>query len=138
MSYLSERISYLKGLAEGLNIDRETREGRFMLALVSVMDDMADVLDEMEGQNAELLDAIEDLQGTGYRFRTDDALDDDDGQDGSDIYEEFVALECPECGEVVYFDQSMLHSENDLICPECNAPIVTNVAETEDDEEDED
>jgi len=138
MSYLSERVSYLKGLAEGLNIDRETREGRFMLALVAVMDELVDALDELEEQNAELLDAVEDLQGTGYRFRTDDRLD-DDGEDGSDIYEEFVALECPECGEVVYFDQSMLHSENDLICPECNAPIVTNIAETEDgDDEDQD
>ena len=32
-------------------------------------------------------------------------------------------IECPNCGETVYFDVDMVDSEEGLICPNCNAEI---------------
>lgn len=128
MSYLSERISYLGGLAEGMEIGNETKEGRFLLALVSVMKEMVETIDEIEEKNEELLDYVQVLE---EKILDESGLE-DDTEEYENLCERFFAVECPECGEVVYFDQNMADSDNVLICPECNAPIK----DPDDDEED--
>ena len=139
MSYLSERISYLKGLSEGMSFEEDTKESRFMTALVSVMEEMVESIDDLEDQNVDLMERVHELEeqlqdfyvGCDCEHHQEDQEDDDEDE----VYDQFVAIECPECGEIVYFDQAMLQSDNDLICPECNASIVETV-EDEDDEED--
>ena len=41
MAYLAERVSYIKGLMDGMNIDLATNEGKLFKAIVDVLDDMA-------------------------------------------------------------------------------------------------
>ena len=48
MMSMGESVSYLKGLAEGLNIDKSTSEGKLLLAIVDVLDDMAAEIAEIE------------------------------------------------------------------------------------------
>ncbi|MFZ5975126.1 MAG: CD1247 N-terminal domain-containing protein [Bacillota bacterium] len=123
MSYLSERISYIRGLAEGMNIESETKEGRFLMALVSVTEEMVEAIDEIEDNNEELLDYIQVLEEK-VSFLDDDLEEyDEDDDEYADLCERFLAVECPECGEIVYFDHSMAGSGNELICPECNTPL---------------
>ena len=49
----------------------------------------------------------------------------DDEDEDEDYFDEddFVEVECPHCGETVYFDQEMLEGD-DLICPNCNETIL--------------
>ena len=35
---ISEKVAYLKGLAEGLQLDGETKEGKVLLAIIDVLD----------------------------------------------------------------------------------------------------
>jgi hypothetical protein len=36
MAYLSERVSYIKGLMEGMNLDTATNEGKLFKAIIDV------------------------------------------------------------------------------------------------------
>ena len=41
---IAEKIAYLKGLAEGLKLDEETKEGKVLLAVIDVLADISDEL----------------------------------------------------------------------------------------------
>ena len=48
---ISEKIAYLKGLMEGMNVDTESNEGKLFAAVVDVLDEIAleveDLTDEV-------------------------------------------------------------------------------------------
>ena len=35
----SEKVAYLKGLAEGLGVDKETKEGRILDSVIDILED---------------------------------------------------------------------------------------------------
>ena len=49
---ITEKVSYIKGLAEGLSLDETTKEGKLLAAVIDVLDDIAHQVDEMECVNA--------------------------------------------------------------------------------------
>ena len=38
---ITEKVSYIKGLAEGLNLDESSKEGKVLLAIIDALDDIA-------------------------------------------------------------------------------------------------
>lgn len=49
MSLLFERVSYLRGLADGLDIDKAKKEGKLLAEIVSVLEEMAYAIEDLEG-----------------------------------------------------------------------------------------
>ena len=47
---ISEKVAYLKGLAEGLNLDTDSKEGKLIAAIIDVLDDMAEKFAEVDDQ----------------------------------------------------------------------------------------
>ena len=45
---ISEKVAYLEGLAEGLALDTETKEGKLLAAIVDVLGEIAEELEEIE------------------------------------------------------------------------------------------
>ena len=45
---ISEKVAYLKGLAEGLKLDTESNEGKLFAAIIDVLEDMADEIADMQ------------------------------------------------------------------------------------------
>ncbi len=138
MGYLSEKAAYLKGLAEGLDIDKSSKEGKLLLALVEAFDEMAIEVDDMviiqedmQEQLDEVDEALSDLEEEFYELDDDfDDLDDLDDEDFDDEdledeeWEETYSFECPKCGDAVYIDLSLLDSEEEfVVCPNCNEHI---------------
>lgn len=119
---MGESVSYLKGLAEGLNIDKSTSEGKLLLAIVDVLDDMAAEIAEIEeaaDEQAELLDIIdEDLGSLEEDFYGDEDEDDDEDYCDGDLYE----VTCPNCGDEIYLDEDML-LEGNTNCPNCGEKL---------------
>lgn len=119
---MGESVSYLKGLAEGLNIDKSTSEGKLLLAIVDVLDDMAAEIAEIEeaaDEQAELLDIIdEDLGSLEEDFYGDEDEDDDEDCCDGDLYE----VTCPNCGDEIYLDEDML-LEGNTNCPNCGEKL---------------
>lgn len=61
MSYLRERVSYLIGLAEGMQMSELTNEGKLLRAIIDVMDDMALAIEDLENIQEYHSNQIDDL-----------------------------------------------------------------------------
>lgn len=116
-SYLSERVSYLKGLSDGLAVKDETAEGKLLLKIIDVLQDVSDAVDELQDDMDEMNEYVETIDEDLSELEDDLYEDDEDEEEG-----DFLEMECPHCHEVVYFDEQMLGQE-DMICPECHQPI---------------
>ena len=134
---LSEKSAYLKGLMDGLNLSKETPEGKMIAGIVDLLQDMtgtiadleenalavSDELDEIE----EDLDAIEEFlmdEDEDYEDDEDDFDDDEDFVDDDDEdfeYDEEVIYDvtCPTCGEELHLDEETILKES-IHCPKCN------------------
>ncbi len=119
---ITEKVAYLKGLAEGLALDEAKPEAKIIKAMMDVLDDIALTVSDLEdGMDllSEQLDAVdEDLDELeGYVYEDlddcccDDCCDDDE--------EEYYDVECPSCGEVICVDRDILE-EGSINCPKCN------------------
>ena len=131
---ISENAAYIKGLFEGYEIDKNTKEGRIISEMLNLLADMADKINALEADNRDLHEYVEELDhdlgeveeevyfsDDEYEDEYDDYddLNDDEDYEGED--EEFYEIECPSCGELVYFDESI--DLSDLICPACGEKI---------------
>lgn len=119
MSYLTEKMAYIGGLAEGLDIDETTKEGKLLMAIVEAIADIADEIDEIEEMQddiaAQLDEVDEDLDAIeSIIYDDEDDFDEDD---------EF-GIECPNCGDMIYLDAETLENCGDkIVCPGCNEEI---------------
>lgn len=118
--YINERVSYIQGLADGLGIDDATKEGKVIRAILDLLEDMCDeitAIDEACAELGEQVDAVdEDLSAIEDDFYGDDYLDEDDEYE--EIDGEVYEVECPECHDIIYLDESMLEDE-EMRCPNC-------------------
>ncbi len=124
-----EKVAYLKGLAEGLKINDEKPEGKLLMAIVDVLDDMALTVDDLDsglGEVYEIVDELDQDLGAveGDLYGLDDEDDDCCGGDDEDIYE----VECPSCDEVICIDGDML-DKGDMECPSCGELLEFDIEE---------
>ena len=132
---ISEKIAYLKGLMEGMNVDMESNEGKLFAAVV-------DVLDEIALEVEDLTDEVMEL-GDGLDVISDDLSDVEDivydDEDEEDEEEECYTTTCPECEEEIFFDDTMLE-DGEIICPNCGAKLefdLSDLADAADEDKDE-
>ena len=149
---LSEKSAYLKGLMDGLDLNKETAEGKMISGIVDLLQEMttsisdleenaiavSDELDEIEDD----LDAIEEfLMDEDDDFDDDYDEDDDYGftdDDGEDFdYDDEVVYDvtCPTCGEKLQLDEETILGDP-IHCPKCDELLEFEF--DEDDEADED
>lgn len=119
---VSEKVAYLKGLAEGLALDESKPETKIINAMMDVLDELALSVAELEdGMDllSEQVDAVDEdldeLESFVYEDLDDCCCDDccDDDE------EEYYDVECPGCGEVICVDRDILE-EGSINCPKCN------------------
>lgn len=144
---ITERIAYIKGLAEGLQLDKETKEGKLFGAIIEALEDIAlevtdltERVDMIDCDLADVEDYIDDLEEV---FDEDPDFDDDFWDDDDDEDEEgsVYEFECPNCHETVYFDESIFDEDEDfeLECPACHAKLeMDSLFEFDEDEDGED
>ncbi|MBO5050817.1 MAG: hypothetical protein J6D31_01335 [Clostridia bacterium] len=122
MMTLTENAAYLKGLAEGLNVDESKPEGKLITKMLALISDMADSISDLEDECEELRGYIEEIDDDlaaveDDLYEDEDEEDDFDDEDEDEEETDFYEVTCPSCGEAVCFDDS-LDPEN-LICPSC-------------------
>ena len=123
---ISEKVAYLKGLAEGLALDSDTKEGKLIAAIIDVLDDMAEKFVDLEDELCDVedgLDAVsDDLSDVEQAlYELDDDVDEDEDEDYDDDEEivfdedtlESGEIRCPNCGEKLEFDLSDLANAQD-------------------------
>ncbi len=141
---VSEKVAYLKGLAEGLGITDSTSEGKLMLAVIDVLDTMADELEAVDAHAKDLSDSISDINedmeyledlcigetdgDEGFRY----CGGEDDGEDGDAPScsgccpacgdEQEYEVTCPKCGETItVFEEDL--DFGSIRCPKCDAEL---------------
>ena len=62
MSEITNRAAYLMGLAEGLKIDEEKPEGKLIMAMIDLLNDMAEELEALDDEQAFVADQIDELE----------------------------------------------------------------------------
>ena len=124
---ISEKVAYLKGLMEGLDIDLESKEGKLFSAIVDVLDEvaltveeLADEVDALDTVVAEIDEDLGDVENEVY------------GEDGCDCCdcEDFEA-ECPNCGEIVELDCEDLEN-GVVVCPNCKEEFEIELDDDDD------
>lgn len=119
---ICEKISYIKGLADGLNLDTTTNEGKIISALIDLLEDVTAEICEIEDvceEMGEQIDAVdEDLSLVEDIVYDEDEDDCCDCCDDDELYE----IECPACHDTVYLDEDML-DEGGIECPNCGTPL---------------
>ena len=124
---ITEKVAYLKGLAEGMELDTDKKEGKLLSAIIDVLEDIALELEDIEDEQAELsegLDAVsDDLEDVeDVVFEDWDEDDDEYEEDELDEDEDCYATTCPTCEETIYFDESVL-ADGEVICPNCGEKL---------------
>ena len=151
---LSEKSAYLKGLMDGLDLNKDTAEGKMISGIVDLLQEMTTSISDLE-ENAiavsdELAEIEEDLD-TIEEFLMDEDDDDDFDEDydddddygfadddGEDFdYDDEVVYDvtCPTCGEKLQLDEETILGDP-IHCPKCNELLEFEF--DEDDEADDD
>ena len=115
-----EKVAYMKGLAEGLGLDTKSKDGKLFTIMMDILDDMALELHDLRTGQEELEDALDavsddlsDVESSLYE------LDDEDEEpQAGGVYQTI----CPNCGEDIYFDESVL-DDGAVECPDCGKQL---------------
>ena len=125
-----ESLGYLKGLLEGLDLDDNKKETKAIKAIVDVLEniveDIDDVADGMEIL-AEQIDAVDDDLADVEEFLFDD--DECDCCDCDDDCEsEMFEVECPLCGVEITVDEDTV-LDGKISCPNCGEMLEFEIEE---------
>ena len=139
---ITEKVAYLKGLAEGMELDTEKKEGKLLAAIIDVLDDIALEIADMKADQEELYDGLDavsdDLEDVeDVIFGEDEDEDEEDEEDFDEDDEDCYATTCPTCEETIYFDDSIL-SDGEVICPNCGEKLEFDLTSLDDEDSSED
>ena len=135
---LMEKVAYLKGMMNGLELEADKKETKVFNAIVDVLDELAstltDVVEETD-EMSELIDVLDQDLGDVEDVVFGDDEDDDECCCGDE--EETYEITCPTCGNTIYIDESML-DEGEMKCPNCGQELEFDLDIDEDEDDDHD
>lgn len=118
---IAEKVSYIKGLAEGLKLDTNTNEGKILAAIIDVLGDIALNIEDIDSDLADLTDVVGDVEDSLMDLEDEvygESDDDDDFGDEDDMYE----ITCPNCNNTITTDFDVI-ADGKLECPNCGSTI---------------
>lgn len=149
----SEKVAYVKGLAEGLGYNDKSKEGKVLAAILDILEDVAHDIEDLEENAWDLGEAIDqvsddlaDIEEAVYGDYDDEDEDDEDcggccgccededydGEDGEEPL--FYEVTCPKCGNTITIAEDVLDLGG-IECPNCGEELEFDGVE-EDGEDD--
>lgn len=122
MKNLKEKIAYLHGLTQGLDIEDASKEGRVLNGIIDVLEDLADQIEDIEIAHEDLEEYVETIDEDLYDLEGDVF-----GEDDIDM-EDMIEVECPKCREAVCFESEIMDDEDliEVTCPNCDEVVYVN------------
>ena len=140
---MMEKAMYLKGLCDGVELDKTTKEGKLIAALLDMVTEMAEEIDDLQEQIDELEDYCDELDSDLGDVEEvlldldDDCFDCDDDDDDEDDDDDDIDVdyECDgncagcdfDCGfdeDDEFFDDEDEDDEFfEVVCPACGDVI---------------
>jgi DNA-directed RNA polymerase subunit delta len=140
---LKARVSYLRGLADGVELGEETKEQKILQKMIDLLEGITEELEQVRVDYEELFEYTEaiddDLTELEDDFYEDEDDDDYDYDFDEDDFEGGFSIECPNCREIVVVDEDLLDQEEaiEVICPGCGEAVLIDDEEWEEAPEDE-
>ena len=135
-----EKVAYLKGLAEGMELNTEKKEGKLLSAIIDVLEDIALDLEDLWDNTMELtegldvvsedLEDVEDIVYDEFEEDYDEDEEDEYYEDELDEDEDCYATTCPTCEEEIFFDESILE-DGEVVCPNCGEKLEFDLSSIE-------
>lgn len=126
MKYIREKVSFIEGLVEGLELDLTTKEGKVLDRIIEVLGDMTDALEGLADAQEELEDYAEMIDDDLTELEEfildeeEDWFDDDESDWDDDESDDFYEVVCPGCGRV-YLAEFEDFDNDSVACPACGA-----------------
>ncbi len=131
MRNLKEKVAYLHGLTQGLNVNDHSSEGKILLNVIDVLDSFADEVQNVNLAQVELEDYVESID-EDLTDLEDQIYEEFDYEEDEDNYDEtddnMVEVACPACHELVTFESGILDDDDDIevTCPYCGGVVYDN------------
>ena len=130
---ISEKVAYLKGLAEGLNIDTDkSKEGKLINVMIGILEEIGLAIEDLEenslalGEEIDVLsDDLADVEAVVFDDEDEDEYDEDDEEEYDD---DWFEVECPNCDEVLVVDEDALE-EGYIKCPNCDTEYSLDLSD---------
>ena len=129
MSKLTDRVSYLKGLADGMQLDMEQGSNKLMMEILNLLGDVTEEMDELEEDMEELDEYVESIDDDLADLEEVLFGDDEDEDEDEDYDDEIILYACPNCGHEIQFLASNVDFDEETLCPECGKPIFPELEE---------
>ena len=123
----TEKVAYIRGLAEGLELDDSKKEVKVLNAIIDLLDDLAMSLADLEdgySDMADQLDAVDEDLGS----LEDDFYGDDEDDEDTCYYE----VTCPNCHETICLSEDIIE-DGQMDCPNCGETLEFDIDECDDD-----
>ena len=133
-----DKIAYLKGLLDGQEIDRNSKDGKVLFAICDALDEAVKYIEELEDRVAELEELCdildEDLGDMEELLLRDEDDEVCEGCNFEDLYdddedEQYETI-CPTCGKCILLDERTLE-EGETVCPNCGEELEFDFDERE-------
>ena len=117
MRDINEKVSYLQGLCEGLNVSDGNPQGKIITGILGVLDDISGILVDMRSEFNIVKEYIESIDDDLFE------LEENIKQDRN-----VIELSCDNCGEELCFDADLVEEDDviEIICPRCNEVVFIN------------
>lgn len=124
---ISEKIAYIQGLADGLELEEESDEGRVIGEMLRVLSDVADHLTGLESGMDILFQQVQDLtEDFDDYLMSDNWACGDELQPGDEIIADYEGdiyqVICPYCAEEICLTEEML-DQGEVDCPVCHSNL---------------
>ncbi len=136
---IKEKTAYLKGVLEGMDLDKKKNETKLFSLIAEVLEEMALSIGELELQTDAINDELDILEEAIEEIDSDLEQIDDDlddiceiigetydadelDYDENDWDEELFEMTCPTCNEEIVIDEDIL-AIGEINCPACGEEL---------------
>ncbi|MBQ3133724.1 MAG: hypothetical protein IJC17_05585 [Clostridia bacterium] len=129
----SEKVAYLKGLAEGMGLtDADTKEAKVLNAIIDVLNDMALDMEDLGEELTEIGEQVDEID-EDLADVEDLLYEDDDEDEDFDFADDLFEVTCPHCNADFEVDEEDLLADDGIDCPICGEKLTFDIEECDGD-----
>ena len=126
----TEKVAYIRGLAEGLELDDSKKEVKVLNAIIDLLDDLAMSLADLEDGYSDMADQLDAVDEDLGSLEDDFYGDDEDDEDDEDTC--YYEVTCPNCHETICLSDDIIE-DGQMDCPNCGETLEFDIDECDDD-----
>ena len=126
---ISEKVAYLKGLAEGLDLDtQKSKEAKLISVMIGILEEIGLSIEDLEENALALGEEIDVLSDDLADVESVVFDDEDEDEDDEDYDDDWFEVECPTCEEPLIIDDEAL-AEGYIQCPNCDSQFALDLSD---------